>query len=92
MKWDDALMSAMGAIEIIARDYVALRRRVNEQGRALGAVVSSNVPCPRIRTRYHVFVRYDGAVVGCAVIRPRLRGGWSVRFGSALTKQTTGTV
>ena len=79
----NSLMTDAGTIELVARDPVTLRRRVNEQELALGAVMR-DVPAPRLRRRYHAFVRPDGAIAGCAVIRPRLRGGWVVRFGKAL--------
>ena len=78
-------MSETGIIELVTRDKETLRRRINEQERAAGCVVRYDVPAPRMRTRYHAFVRYDGEVVGCAVIRPRLRGGWIVRFGKTYT-------
>ena len=79
----ETLMQATGTITMVARDAVVLRRRVNEQERAMGAVMRE-VPAPRLRRRVHAFVRHDGEVVGCAVIRPRLRGGWVVRFGRAV--------
>ena len=79
-----AYMQDVGTVEIGARDTLTLRRRIQEQERAAGCVVRYDVPAPRIRTRYHAFVRPDGEVAGCAVIRPRLRGGWAVRFGRAI--------
>ena len=81
----ETLMQDTGTIELVTRDKETLRRRINEQERAAGCVVRYHVPAPRMRTRYHAFVRPTGEVAGCAVIRPRLRGGWSVRFGKTHT-------
>lgn len=77
----EALMLHAGEVEIVARDRVALRRRINEQERAAGCIVRGDVPAPRLRKRYHAFVKYDGTIAGCAVIRPKLIGGWSIHFG-----------
>jgi len=78
-------MQDMGTVEIVARDALMLRRRVQEQERALGCIAREDIPTPRLRTRYHAMVRPDGEVAGCAVIRPRLLGGWRVRFGTTYT-------
>ena len=78
-------MRETGTIELVTRDKETLRRRINEQERAAECVVRYDVPAPRMRTRYHAFVRPTGEVAGCAVIRPRLRGGWRVRFGTTYT-------
>ena len=80
-----AYMQDIGTVEIVARDALTLRRRVQEQERALGCIAREDIPTPRLHTRYHAMVRSDGEVAGCAVIRPRLRGGWSVRFGKTHT-------
>lgn len=88
MKWTDSkgkhyAFESYGKIEIRARDYAQLRRRINEQEAAHKALLREP-PAPRLRTRYHAFIGPDGTIKGVAVIRPQLRKGWKIEVGERL--------
>ena len=68
-------------LELTVHDRESVRRHVNDQERANGCVVRTDVPAPLIGKAVHTFVRPNGTWWGCAEITGRLMGGWTIRFG-----------